>query len=88
MEFVTFAYEEGFNIIDCEDEQAAEMLTGQESICLGPVEVVDEDIVRIIRQKLDMDAEISPKTKQMIDSFLLAHPEIPQDERELVMERL
>jgi len=52
MEFVTYSMESGFNIVDCEDEQSAEILTGPESVCLDSVEEFDEVIVKRIRELL------------------------------------
>jgi hypothetical protein len=49
MEYVTYA-EDGFNIIDADDEQSAESWAGQDSICLGPVQDFDEIIVKRIRE--------------------------------------
>ena len=51
-EFVTYSSESGFNIIECEDEQSAEMLSGQEQVMLDPVEEFDDIILNRIRELL------------------------------------
>jgi len=44
MKFVTWSHSEGFNVVECEDEQAAEMLSDQESVCLGEYDMVRENM--------------------------------------------
>ena len=53
MEFVTYNRNSGFNIIECMDEQSAEMMTGQESICLDSVDEFDDVILDRIRELLN-----------------------------------
>lgn len=51
MEYVVYSFDIGFFIVDCEDEQDAEMCANvQESICLGPVEKIDSIIIKRIRE--------------------------------------
>lgn len=65
MEFLTYSVDNGFNILDVADEQSAEMLSGQESICLGVVSEFDDIILKRIRELLG-------KEKTAIDYELIA----------------
>ena len=71
MEFVTYSAESGFNIVDVDDEQSAEMMTGPESVCLDPVDEFDDVIVRRIRELL-----VDEKPKMIIQDLLDAYPNL------------
>ena len=55
LEYLVYSVDEGFVIVDTVDEQSAEMMAGQESVCLGAVDKFDSYIVERIRSIRDMD---------------------------------
>jgi len=51
MEYLVYSEDYGLLIIEAEDIQDAEVITGPASICLSPVEDIDKEIIDIVRRK-------------------------------------